>query len=208
MYKKGKIPDLPPLLEEHLKKFTNRKLNFKHFEPPNIQATKTQKYQEPSGEFAQIITSFENLKNRSSENETNQQSCNSMNEIQSTKKPLKETYLVTQPKEFVNKKLITLNEMEKQENNILSATTDQSKKSEEIVLEQNNTLETVEDENIQKYKQVNKGINKTKPNVNHLIYPERIKIPKKKYKKDHIFKLNDCYYDDDGEFLYRVPGMD
>lgn len=38
-------------------------------------------------------------------------------------------------------------------------------------------------------------------------YPERIRIPKKVYKKDATYKVNDCYYDHDGKFLYRVLGM-
>lgn len=38
-------------------------------------------------------------------------------------------------------------------------------------------------------------------------YPERIRIPKKAYKKGATYKVNDCYYDHDGRFLYRVLGM-
>lgn len=38
-------------------------------------------------------------------------------------------------------------------------------------------------------------------------YPERIRIPKSAYKKGATFKVNDCYYDHDGQFLYRVLGM-
>lgn len=38
-------------------------------------------------------------------------------------------------------------------------------------------------------------------------YPESIKIPKNKYQKGKVYQLRDCYYDDDGEFLYRVPGL-
>lgn len=38
-------------------------------------------------------------------------------------------------------------------------------------------------------------------------YPERIIIPENKFRKGSTYKINDCYYDDDGEFLYRVPGM-
>ncbi|XP_065354798.1 uncharacterized protein LOC135949227 [Calliphora vicina] len=36
---------------------------------------------------------------------------------------------------------------------------------------------------------------------------ERIHIPRKLWKKGATYRANDCYYDDDGEFLYRVPGM-
>ncbi|XP_046621235.1 uncharacterized protein LOC124305660 [Neodiprion virginianus] len=38
-------------------------------------------------------------------------------------------------------------------------------------------------------------------------YSEVIKIPKDKYKKGKLYKIRDCFYDDDGEFLYRVPGL-
>lgn len=37
--------------------------------------------------------------------------------------------------------------------------------------------------------------------------PERIRVPADKWKKGCTFKIGDCYYDDDGGFLYRVPGM-
>lgn len=208
MYKQGKIPDLPPSLKEHLKKFTNRKLNFQRFEPPNVEVEETVKYKKAPGEFTQIITSFEDLKNnKSSDNETNEHDRYSNNKIYLPKKPLKETYLITKPEKFVNKKLLTLKEMGKQDDEILSATVNQTEQPVGVFQEQNNSLEKIDDLTIKKYKRVANAVDKTKPNYNHLIYPERIKIPKDKYKKDHIFKLNDCFYDDDGEFLYRVPGM-
>jgi hypothetical protein len=37
--------------------------------------------------------------------------------------------------------------------------------------------------------------------------PERIRVPASKWRKGCTFKIGDCYYDDDGDFLYRVPGM-
>ena len=36
---------------------------------------------------------------------------------------------------------------------------------------------------------------------------ENIKIPRKLWKKNKLYKVSDCFYDDDGEFLYRVPGF-
>ncbi|CAK9798969.1 hypothetical protein ANTQUA_LOCUS1803 [Anthophora quadrimaculata] len=38
-------------------------------------------------------------------------------------------------------------------------------------------------------------------------YVKRLKIPKNVYKKGMTYRVKDCYYDDDGEFLYRVPGL-
>lgn len=38
-------------------------------------------------------------------------------------------------------------------------------------------------------------------------YPEKITIPEDKRVEGKIYKVNDCYYDEKGRFLYRVPGM-
>ncbi|XP_060816583.1 uncharacterized protein LOC132907471 [Bombus pascuorum] len=38
-------------------------------------------------------------------------------------------------------------------------------------------------------------------------YTKRIKIPQSVYKKDKTYRIKDCYYDYDGEFLYRIPGL-
>ncbi|XP_068085096.1 neugrin-like [Anabrus simplex] len=37
--------------------------------------------------------------------------------------------------------------------------------------------------------------------------PEWIKIPHTCKGKGSLFRVDDCFYDEDGEFLYRVPGM-
>ncbi|XP_053960437.1 uncharacterized protein LOC128864708 [Anastrepha ludens] len=36
---------------------------------------------------------------------------------------------------------------------------------------------------------------------------DRIHIPRKVWRKGATYRVEDVYYDDDGEFLYRVPGM-
>lgn len=38
-------------------------------------------------------------------------------------------------------------------------------------------------------------------------YTKHIKIPKNVYKKGMTYRVRDCYYDCDGGFLYRVPGL-
>ncbi|XP_015171754.1 PREDICTED: uncharacterized protein LOC107064020 [Polistes dominula] len=38
-------------------------------------------------------------------------------------------------------------------------------------------------------------------------YSLPIQIPSKLYQKGKTYRISDCYYDDDGEFLYRVPGV-
>lgn len=39
-------------------------------------------------------------------------------------------------------------------------------------------------------------------------YPLRINIPEKLWKKDKLYRIRDCFYADDGSFLYRVPGIE
>ncbi|CAL7941701.1 unnamed protein product [Xylocopa violacea] len=41
----------------------------------------------------------------------------------------------------------------------------------------------------------------------NLDYTQHIKIPKNVHKRGMTYRIKDCYYDDDGEFLYRVPGL-
>jgi len=38
-------------------------------------------------------------------------------------------------------------------------------------------------------------------------YPLAIKIPRKVWKKGYTYRVKDCFYDDEGDFLYRVPGL-
>lgn len=38
-------------------------------------------------------------------------------------------------------------------------------------------------------------------------YAKPIKISKNLYKCGMTYRISDCYYDDDGEFLYRIPGI-
>lgn len=38
-------------------------------------------------------------------------------------------------------------------------------------------------------------------------YAKPIKISKNLYKSGMTYRISDCYYDDDGEFLYRIPGI-
>lgn len=75
------------------------------------------------------------------------------------------------------------------------------KKSDEIRKEIELFHENVEGNNLVQYKE------KEEEPKDVMGYPERIRIPKKAYKKGATYKVNDCYYDHDGRFLYRVLGM-
>lgn len=38
-------------------------------------------------------------------------------------------------------------------------------------------------------------------------YPLAIRIPKNVWKEGYTYRVKDCFYDDKGDFLYRVPGL-
>ncbi|VVD02068.1 uncharacterized protein LOC126975459 [Leptidea sinapis] len=61
-----------------------------------------------------------------------------------------------------------------------------------------------EEKNLAEFKEDPKGIQQSFVGTS---YPERIRIPKNAYKRDATYKVNDCFYDYDGRFLYRVIGM-
>ena len=48
---------------------------------------------------------------------------------------------------------------------------------------------------------------KNRPDVSEENFPMWIKIPRQQYKNGVTYRVQDRYYDDDGEFLYRVPGL-
>lgn len=61
---------------------------------------------------------------------------------------------------------------------------------------------------VQKYETTD--VQSTEAELKKLSMPaiqDQISIPKALYRRGATYKLRDCYYDDDGEFLYRVPGM-
>ncbi|XP_012256489.2 uncharacterized protein LOC105686355 [Athalia rosae] len=85
-----------------------------------------------------------------------------------------------------------------------------SKKDTQVTVEPPNepqSLYAIEDSNNFALKTfVKERKNKVSDELEH--YPETIVIPKRQRSKEKVYRLRDCYYDYDGEFLYRVPGLD
>lgn len=63
------------------------------------------------------------------------------------------------------------------------------------------------DRKIQKYETKSVAVKNMKNDANLLEIREKIVIPTKLYKKGAKYKLYDCFYDDRGSFLFRVPGL-
>lgn len=207
-FKKGEI-ELPPHLSEHLKKFTSRDLNPKPFNLPDQTTEKIRP--DMKGEFSEIISSYQKITNKNNETRKVDKKQKQIN------KELKDTYILddaninnnqqvtlTALKKNIETKAIQGKKLTEDDQIILS----EIHKEKDVICEENPilTLDPI------KFKQqaMNKQLTVTKKSKDssHLIYPEKIVIPKDKLKRGYTYKLNDCYYGSDGTFLYRVPGMD
>lgn len=173
--------DLPSDLREHLAKFTHR-----HTQTTISSAVSLSKHRiEPKkgGDFSEIILSYQRLKEKKNQVEPS----------------LDDTLEIAEEKP--NKQLVTLKEFQK---NLPEKITVES--GSEITLTQEELTKIVQTRHKQSDNKVG-FVQKTSKDVSHLIYPGKITIPPDIYKKGCTYKLNDCYYNSDGNFLYRVPGM-
>lgn len=209
-FKKGEFNDLPSDLKKHLKKFTNRQLNVDAYNPafyePDENKTIVYKSKNMKTEFSDIITSYEKLRTKQSEEE----------------KPADELPLLGNSEENEqlskkNRKRITLPLLKKQIETAVQGGKDVSE-TEMLILKEvknmdprNEIVELKEDVTaIQRHEEKTTKVSllkKPKRDLSFLVYPHKITIPRKVYKPGCTYKLNDCYYDHQGFFLYRVPGM-
>lgn len=189
--------DIPEKLRQHFLKFSDRTIPPLNKKSIKIDLTQQQKI----GEFESIIkrcAEKENANNDKKENinaETNE----------TIKMKVKKDYNKITLDELATKIKVRLHEGEMIDiadkvlvNSISSSSQDNySRSTPDIDLvaytkPENNPTEFKENDN-----KMFSGLN----------YPERIRVPKKAYKKGATYKINDCFYDHDGRFLYRVMGL-
>lgn len=106
--------------------------------------------------------------------------------------------------------------------NVTAETSPQKIINDELATTQNTSEITYQDEteepinltlaDVSSSKHIQKYVSKTgalASTAKHLPEPfqERIRIPKRLQKAGSVYKLYDCFYDDKGLFLYRVPGL-
>ncbi|KAJ8956221.1 hypothetical protein NQ314_006754 [Rhamnusium bicolor] len=218
MYKKGQFSDLPKDLVDHLNKFTNRSINLKPFEVPESKKIVEVNSKKIGTEFSEIITSYEKLKNSNKSQDTSEEINVNINKKFLQIADDKDTYFASD-KKCKKKKLVTLNQLQSKieekalggedlsedDKLLLSGLKQRSESVSLVELKRDDITDIAKN----KY-ETSSGkalTKKTESDYGHLIYPERITIPAVHRKRGYTYKLNDCYYDDDGEFLYRVPGM-
>ncbi|XP_060526734.1 uncharacterized protein LOC132702236 [Cylas formicarius] len=212
-FKKGNLA-LPQQLREHLSRFTERSLNLNLFAKPTEQGKRVVNISKPlAGEFEDIIRSYQNIKgNTKEENEDTGVSDKFLNATTDSKPKMHKKRI---------ERLMTFEELQEDIKNTAKIGK-QLTQEDRLLL--NCSLKKQQEENIVEVKseelskilhnakssQANTGkvaVTQKSKDVSHLVYPDKIVIPKNIFKAGYTYKLNDCYYDSDGEFLYRVPGM-
>lgn len=207
LFKEGKLKNLPNHVVEHLNKFTDRALNVNPFTKPasgNNVITVTKK---KTTEYSDIITRYEKIKQGKTSNDDS---------FENSPFALDANISESQERKPENRRRVTLNQLQSKlvEKAEMGKEIDENEKSiitkfktEESINNSENTKPHLIDLSQNKYNTTVQHHKKVEKDLSHLDYPDHINIPKSILKKGCIYKLNDCYYDDDGEFLYRVPGM-
>lgn len=202
MLKSGRIKNIDSGFAEHLNKFVHR--NFQEVQKPKVEYKRLYEIQPLSeeGEFSRIITSCKKY-NAGTERHGMQQIGEGQQTTHvpdiSVKAPDKDMFIMGK---ITDRRPRTFREMKQ----FLPSESESSASDESNVAEKPETPHQIL--NIKKYET---AVTLSDSNHNSKYVetdrPEFVKIPKKLYKKGATYQLDDCFYDDDGEFLYRVPGM-
>ncbi|XP_037813871.1 uncharacterized protein LOC119605003 [Lucilia sericata] len=218
-FKKGEYNEkISSDLYEHLKKFVDRETNNFHILHDPTQSFQKRQWQKPkSNEFFSIISSL-----RPKTNE--QVNTTALTDGKTKEKRAaidggdSDTYLLG---EIQNKKPMTIHQL-KSSNMSNKSLQDNSKSLDQlaaqklkntsgtgIIKDKDTTSSTIaEFDYTEKFVSNEIVINEVdRKRYGMSTTKERIHIPRKLWRKGATYRANDCYYDDDGEFLYRVPGM-
>lgn len=200
------MPNLPPQLIAHLNKFTNRGSNFTYIKIPEAKEIVNKRKVPPV--FSEIITSYESLKNECQEKEK----CDQV-EMNLNKTNLGITENIIDKRKFASS--VTLeslqNKLEKKHQSGKELKEDEKLMLKNLKVDEKPKiveLTNYKDVSVKKFQKSDSKLIQKRQDYSHLIYPERIQIPRDKFKEGYTYKLNDCYYHSDGSFLYRVPGME
>lgn len=198
---------MDPILADHLKKFAHRDFN----EVTKAKVNRKLGFEIPkpkTSEFLSIITS---CKKYSEDRDSTEAEQGQILQLESSDltfpkhrptDPEKDSFLL-RSKSTITMKSLTLKEYEKYSPDITE------KRELNNKVESVTPLDTVAHLTTIKHQTSNVSTlsaNDSKV-FRSLDIKEFISIPRKAWKKDKIYKVGDCFYADDGEFLYRVPGL-
>lgn len=185
-------------MRRHFLKFSERTIP-----PLSIKSIKVDVTQEEKiGEFEQIVKRCAEKENMKNKEATTNQETESYGQEQTQTKKVKDKKLATldELRDKIKNRLDSGNDVDFNDELIVK-TIDSNSITNSVKLNQEIELNDMKGNELTEFKEENQN------EKNIMDYPERIRIPKKLYKKGATYKVNDCYYDHDGKFLYRVLGM-
>lgn len=206
-FKKGELKDLPRDVVEHLSKFTEREFNIEAKNPIyDADANKKILYKQKNQktEFCDIITSYEKLTTKQTENAVPQEEPKLLENndgLSTFERRRQKSVTLPQLKKNIETAVQSGKQVSETDMFILKEVKTEDARHEVMEIQEDLTA-------IQHRHEKPSKVSKTKEkDYSFLEYPLHIKIPQKVHKPGCVYKLNDCYYDDSGQFLYRVPGM-
>uniref|UniRef100_A0A675B374 Uncharacterized protein n=2 Tax=Anopheles darlingi TaxID=43151 RepID=A0A675B374_ANODA len=214
MLRSGRIKHLDPGFAQHLGKFVQR--NVTEGNPPRAQQKRVQELRPlAEGEFSAIVSSCKKYKsetknvdrlpllsNPRSEEQEEEEENNDYQKLD-PRAPKQDMFIMGKVKDTRH---LTLAEMKRSSGEIES----DSDRGGIVNISRLKLGTDVLDELEKMYDPPDKAVTASLDghgNASEADIKEFIKIPKKLYKKGATYQVDDCFYDDDGEFLYRVPGM-
>lgn len=199
LYKSNKIEDLDLHLRQHLKKFAHR--NFAENAQPKIEP-KLIMPEPPNNEFSSIITSCK--KYALTELEAGE-------EIKQIEESTSKEVFV--PKKFRDSRPVTFKQLKigdstigGQDENLIVLNSVNNPGGTGVVIKSDSNVDMFKVKKFDSVSVAKSTESSLKSQVTSEV-KEFIKIPKNLKKNGATYQLDDCFYDDDGEFLYRVPGM-
>ena len=212
MFRSGRIKNIDPGFAQHLQKFMQRNIDEVAHLRPKLESKPLYEIRPlPEGEFSAIVTSCKKYQSKENHHESQQtllgeESDQSEEDGQpqlSHHAPKQDTFLLG---DVHNTQHVTLAEIKRRERLTLA---DAGKPADDSATLELGTGIVDRLANIhRKYDTVQYADSAyDASDAKREDIKEFIKIPKKLYKEGATYQLDDCFYDDDGEFLYRVPGM-
>lgn len=210
--------ELDPKVRMHLMKFKDRKINLQALPKFEPKLKLSENIKTKNDEFLRIITSckkYQEIEAAESQSQEDVKQISSSNES-STESPDFQTMM--SEKGFNPRRRMTLSELkwllgEKETDNEpieidekqLELHSKQNPAGTGIVQKQHrpkfDSIDFPKKYNVQVATQKELDTMKITP------VKENIRIPRKLWRKNATYKYKDCFYDDDGELLYRVPGL-
>lgn len=199
-FKSGEL-EIDPILASHLKKFTHRDSNAL-YKPPVNRKFGLEIPKPTSTEFTSIISTCKKYADEPKQIENVPQSDETRFPSHRPRSDDNDS-VVLRGRSTTTSKQMPLQEYQKQSPDVAFRPQEEAS----AVLP---SLDNQPMMNIKKYEETNINALKfdgDKKVFESLAIKEHIKIPKKVWKEGQIYKYDDCFYSDDGEFLYRVPGL-